>query len=122
MSPNDRRREDRAFEALIVSQLRRERDLTNHKDLPELTEEERAAMSAVPANLIDRLWDAVDEQDVNPPAEDSDWEAAVDEGAYAGMNRADEPTDETNRKLDEARQEVLDELKRKRKDGKDAQS
>ena len=54
--PYDRERETRAFEALIVSQLCRERDLMNLDDLPELTDAQRAAMNALPSNLVEILW------------------------------------------------------------------
>lgn len=49
---SDNERERRAFEAIIVSQLLRERDPMHLDDLPELTESQRAAMNRMPANLV----------------------------------------------------------------------
>ena len=51
-SSNDRKREERAFDLLIASQLGRERDIANPDDLPELTAEELAAMGSVPSDII----------------------------------------------------------------------
>ena len=45
--------EERALEALIVSQLRREHDLSRPERLPELTGEEKVALSAL---VIRQLW------------------------------------------------------------------
>ena len=56
-----RNREDHAFEALLVSQLRRDRDITNLGDLPDLTAAERAAMVKLPPDLVEQLWDKLDE-------------------------------------------------------------
>ena len=53
---NEREREERAFEALIASQLRRDRDIDKPDDLPELTEADQAAMDALDPNLIESLW------------------------------------------------------------------
>lgn len=117
MSQHERDKEDRALEALIVSQLRRERECCDINDLPELTAEERAVMNAAPADLIQKLWEQAATADLDAEEEDDDCEAEVDEDLYVGMNRADGPTDETHKKLDEARKEVIEELKKRKKKG-----
>lgn len=57
MSEQDSR-EERALDALIVWQLRRERDITNLDDLPQLSEEELAAMNRIPDNFIEMILEA----------------------------------------------------------------
>lgn len=47
-------REDRAFEALIVLNMRTP-DTLDPAYLPALTDEERAAMDAIPADFVERL-------------------------------------------------------------------
>ena len=117
MSENER--EIRAFEAIIASQLLRERDPTNLNDLPELTDSQRAAMNALPADLVEKLWDEVDEDSEEVcPAEET---CAVEEEEFAGMNRAEEMTEETRKALDEARREVIESM-RKRKEQDSANS
>ena len=114
MSENER--EIRALEAIIVSQLLRERDPMNITDLPELTDSQRAAMNALPPNLLDDLWDEVDaEFEEECPTEET---CMVEEEEFAGMNRAEEMTDETRNALNEARKEVIESMKkRKEQDG-----
>ena len=55
---SSKEREQRAFEALIVSQLRKECDPDKVKpeDLPALTVSEKAAIDALGSDLIERLW------------------------------------------------------------------
>jgi hypothetical protein len=116
---SEREREIRALEAIIVSQLLRERDPMNLDDLPELTDSQRAAMNALPTNLVENLWDEIDaESDEECP---SDSTSTIDEVEFAGMNRAEEMTDETRKALDEARKEVIESMK-KRKDQDSANS
>jgi hypothetical protein len=120
MSQHDRDREDRAFEALIVSQLRRQRDCRDINDLLELNESEKAAMKALPDDLIERLWEQEETADQQTLEVQDDEYELIDEELYVGMNRADGPTDETQKKLDEARREVLDQLRKKPMEGSDA--
>ncbi len=113
---NENEREIRAFEAIIASQLLRERDPMNLDDLPELTDAQRSVMNALPANLVEGLWNEVDEE----PEEESlpDEACTVEEEEFVGMNRAEEMTDETRNALDEARKEVIESMrKRKEQDG-----
>lgn len=116
-----REAEERALEALIVSQLRREHDLSRPERLPELTGEEKAALSALGPNLVDRLWDAADADtdDDDPVSVYDDAEFVMSEDvAFAGMNRADEVDEETKANLEKRRKEVLERL-RKKKAGED---
>ena len=111
--------EERALEALIVSQLRREHDLSRPERLPELTGEEKAALSALGPNLVDRLWEAADADidDDDPVYVDAEFIMSEDV-AFAGMNRADEVDEETKANLEKRRKEVLERL-RKKKAGED---
>ena len=109
-------REVRALEAIIVSQLLRERDPLNLDDLPELTDSQKAALNALPQNLVEQLWDEVEsEAEEEAPAEEA---CEVDDEEFAGMNRAEEMSEETRDALDQARREVLESMKkRKEEDG-----
>lgn len=107
--------EERALEALIVSQLRRDRDPSRPETLPELTAEEQAAMLALGANLIDRLWDAVDTDSAHDDSAGDEGEFSMSEdAAFAGMNRADEVDEETKANLEQRRKEVLERLRKKK--------
>lgn len=116
MSENER--EIRAFEAIIASQLHRERDPMNLDDLPPLTESQRAKMNSLRANLVESLWDAVDEE---PPCPET-CEVNEEENELVGMNRADEMDDDTRKALDEARKEIIESMKKqwKERDGGDS--
>jgi len=50
-------REKHAFDAIIVSNLLRDRNPSDPKDLPELTESMKAKMHSVPNDLIRMLWE-----------------------------------------------------------------
>jgi len=114
-------REERAFDALIVSHLLRERELTELNDLPELTESQRTAMNAVSADLVDQLWNAEDEDSADGQPDDEACDFVMEEEEeYAAMNRGDEMDEETKAKLDLAREEVLEAMRRQRKGQQDA--
>lgn len=116
MSENGR--EIRALEAIIASQILRERDPKNLDDLPELTEAQQAAMNAMPANVVEQLWDQVEEEPENECSVDE--KCIVNEEEFVGMNRAEDMTDETRNALDQARKEVIESMKkRKEQDGVD---
>ena len=117
---NEREREERAFEALIASQLRRDRDIDEPDDLPELTEADQAAMDALDPKLIESLWKGEEpaRKSSNPPIVFGDCEFPT--AAFAGMNRAEEIDEETRKALDKERERVLDRL-RKKKQGKSGQ-
>lgn len=114
MSENER--EIRALEAIIASQILRERAPMNLDDLPQLTEAQRTAMNALPADLVEQLWDEVEgESEDEYSAEET---CTVDEEEFVGMNRAEDMTEETRNALDEARKEVIESMKkRKEQDG-----
>ncbi|MGO8752433.1 MAG: hypothetical protein ACLQNE_41365 [Thermoguttaceae bacterium] len=112
-SSNDRKREERAFDLLIASQLGRERDIANPDDLPELTAEELAAMGSVPSDIIAQLWDQEDAgQNPGFPGHAGPDRSLVGAGGgiCRGFYRAPEIKDEDHEKLDEARRQVIDEL------------
>jgi hypothetical protein len=114
---NKQEREDRALEALIVSQLRPECNLSDPDDLPELTAEERKAMDALPADFAKRLWNTE-----SGPAKDEapEAEVVVDELAFAGMNRAEAMEEDTRKALEEKRKEIIEKLRKKKQERKDA--
>jgi hypothetical protein len=110
-----REREERALDALIVSQLRRDRDPDNIQDLPELTDEERAAMNALGASLANRLWSAAEsEEDAVDQWSNAHETAIVDDEAFAAMNRAEEIDEQTKANIEKRRKEVLERLRRKK--------
>ncbi len=112
MSNNER--EIRALEAIIASQLLRERDPTNLADLPELTDAQRTAMNSVPSNIVEQLWQETNESDEDCHSEET---CTVNEEEFAGMNRAEEMTEETRQALDEARKEVWESMKKRKEQG-----
>jgi hypothetical protein len=120
MSDSHREREEKAFEAFIVSQLRRKRDISNLDDLPELTEAEREAMNKLPADLVEQLWDSISDVDEDVPDEELCEDLQNGELAGAGMNRAEDMDDETRKKIAQARKKMAEEIqKRKKKDSGD---
>lgn len=112
-------REARALEALIVSQLRRERNPADQEDLPQLTDEDRKAMNALGPNLIDRLWDSPRSDEEGSHFDDCDEELACAGEQFAGMNRAEEIDEETKRALDAKRAEVRERLRKKKLGSRD---
>ena len=115
-------REERAFDALIVSHLLRERELTDLTDIPELTESQRAAMNAVPADLVDQLWDTEDEESADDPTDDGSCDLVMqEEEEFAAMNRGEHMDEETKKNLDLARKEVLDAMRSQMKGEQDAE-
>jgi hypothetical protein len=115
MSDSHRDREDKAFEAFFVSQLRRKRDISNLNDLPELTEAEREAMNKLPADLVDKLWDSISDVDDDVPDEELCEDVRHGELAGAGMNRAEDMDEETRKKIDEARKKINEEIQEQKK-------
>ena len=112
-SPDDRKREERAFDLLIASQLGRERDIANPDDLPELTAEELSAMDSVPPDIIAQLWDQEDAGQAPEFLNRADPDCALagaGGGVCRGFYRAPEIKDEDHEKLDQARRQVIEEL------------
>ncbi len=124
MSEGSRReREELALDALLVSILRRvdkDDDITEPDKLPQLTEEEKAAMNALGTDFIDRIL-AGERPVPRKPKPDRPNES--EELALAGceadtsMNRAEEVDDETQQELDEREREILQRKARERKKG-----
>ncbi len=98
-------REKRAFEALIVSQLRKECDPDKVKpeDLPALSPKEKAALAFLGSDLIERLWD--DGKKISPEAAAS-CSKSVASGELV-LNRAEEIDEETAKELARRRAELL---------------
>jgi hypothetical protein len=128
MSGNDREREERALDALLISALRREEaevDIDPSR-LPKLTDEERAAMESLGDDFIDRILatDATDCSDESPiDCEDEDCEeegnlALAGSGPGWGLNRAEVIDALTAEELAEKKKEILERLaKEKREKG-----
>jgi hypothetical protein len=120
-------REERAVDALLVSALRfddKEGDEVDPKRLPELTDEERAAMNALGTNFMQRLLAGERPVQRKPPDEE-DEEDQHDQGELAcagsdadrGLNRAEEIDAETAAEIERQKREVLERKERERKEG-----
>jgi hypothetical protein len=113
-------REERAFEALIVSQLRKECDPAKVKpeDLPPLTDKEKAAIAAFGPNLVERLWNQ--EKKSAPPVPVQTGQVIT--GQFV-MNRAREGSEQTKDELDRKRAQLLERMKQlheEKKNGSDS--
>jgi hypothetical protein len=121
MSPGSRReREQKALDALLVSQLRRhgcDDDVPDPDELPELTADEKEALEALGPNFVEQLLARDD-----PPAHDpqADPEPGGRELAMAGgelpfgLNRAEQIDPETAEELERRRKEVIERIRRRR--------
>lgn len=99
-------REDRALEALIVSQLRRN-DETESEHLPQLSDEDKSVLDSLGPDFIDRLY----AEEAPMEEQDSDGVEEHSEEMLAGMNRAENIDDDTKAELDRKRKEIIDRLK-----------
>lgn len=120
MSNERSEREDRAFDALIISHRLRERDFNDLDDLPPLTESQRKLMESVPGDIVRRLWNQATTEDLPCEVEHHELVEESVELEIAGMNRADDMDEETKKKLEEARKLVIEALKEKKKGKPDA--
>jgi hypothetical protein len=122
-----RDREERALDALLVSILRRvdkDDDIVEPDRLPQLTDEEKAAMNQLGTDFIDRIL--AGERPVAPreapktddPADDHE-AALAGSGVDCGMNRAEEVDDETTEELDRREREILERKAHERKESGD---
>ncbi|MCB7129870.1 MAG: hypothetical protein J3T61_10085 [Candidatus Brocadiales bacterium] len=102
-------REERAFEALIVSQLRKECDLdkVNPEDLPSLTAKEKAALEALNPGLVERLWN--EGKKIFPQASAPSRLAPTGELV---LNRAEDVNKDTAEELARHRAELLERMKK----------
>ena len=125
-SLNRDEREKRAFDALIVSNLLRERDPENLDDLPELTDAMKAKMNSMPDDLVSELWAKTLEactDDCEELEEESLQETFEDYEQFAGSgaNRAD-LDEETKKKLDDARRLARETMINRKRNKGDAKS
>lgn len=109
-------RDQRALDALFVSQLRRHEnsDEVDVEHLPRLTKEDKQSLASLGPNFIDRLL-AGEVQPVaeEPLVEDEEKEDLLCAGGMAyGMNRADEVVEETEEAIEEKRNEIIDKFKK----------
>jgi hypothetical protein len=114
--------EERALDALLVSLLRKvdkDDDIVDPKTLPELTEEEKAAMNKLGDEFIDRILAGeapVIRHEAPENGDDSGEHAALaGSGADYAMNRAEEVDDDTAEELERREQEALE--RKKKRDG-----
>lgn len=105
----DSKREDRAIDALIVSQLRSNRIDVDIEQLPELTQEEREQFNSLGEDFVDRLLAG----EVLPVVEEeiSEERDIATAGGVFGMNRAKDVDEDTKKELDQNRQEIIDRIK-----------
>lgn len=117
-------REERAADALLVSLLRRvdrDDDYIDPKHLPQLTDEERAAVDALGADFVDRLL--AGERPLagkSGPQQDcpDEGEVALSGcGPDTSFNRAGDIDDATTAELEEREREVIKRKKREREEG-----
>jgi hypothetical protein len=103
------KREERAIDALLVSQLRSDRE--NVDSLPELSELEREAIDSLGPDFVSRLLAG---QVVEVPLEnDMEHSKEIACGPAFGLNRAKDIDDVTREELDRKRQAIIDQLNRK---------
>lgn len=100
------KREERAIDALLVSQLRSNR--VNVESLPELTDLERAALDSLGTDFVDRLLAG----EVRKLSDESEMEAKEELacGSAFGLNRAKDIDETTRQELDRKRQEIIDRI------------
>jgi hypothetical protein len=117
-------REERAADALLVSLLRRvdkDDDYIDPKHLPQLTDEERAAVDALGADFVDRLLAGERPLAAKPHPEENcpnESEAALAGcGPDTSFNRAEVVDDVTTEELEKQEREVIERKKRERKEG-----
>jgi hypothetical protein len=121
-----REREERALDALLVSALRRvdkDDDTIDTNQLPQLTEDEKAAMNALGNDFVKRLL--AGQRPYQPGAgkkdhcgEDEQLAHADSEADFA-FNRAEEVDDETAAELERQEREILERRAREQKERTD---
>jgi hypothetical protein len=119
-----REREERALDALLVSILRKvdkDDDITEPDKLPQLSDEEKAAMNALGTDFIERILAGERpvlprEQPKKDDHDDNEEAALAGSGADCSLNRAEEVNDETTAELDRREREVLERKARERKE------
>jgi hypothetical protein len=117
-------REKRAFDALIVSNLLRDRDPEDLDDLPELPEAMKARMNSMSSDLVSKLW-AKTPEGCEEECEILQEESFQEDEQFAGSgaNRVvDDMDEETKKKLDEARRLARETMLKKKRKKDDANS
>lgn len=110
------KREERAIDALFVSQLRSNR--TDVKSHPELNEQEREQLRSLGDDFVDRLF-AGDVEEICGTDEVEQSDAALCGTAF-GLNRAKDIDKETKAELDQKRKEIIERAKKSKEDRDDA--
>ena len=109
------KQEERALEALVASQLSAhcESEQVDADDLPELNEEELAAMNSLGGDFVTRLIAAYDnnERAAEIPSNWTLKKRVRRRGLIHGMNRAEEIGSDACKELERKREEALRELK-----------
>jgi hypothetical protein len=129
MSEGSRReREERALDALLVSILRRvdrDDDITELDKLPQLTDEEKAAMNSLEPDFVDRIL--AGERPVLPrsvsdksPLDESNKLALAANGMDCSLNRAEEVDDAALAELERKEREIIDRKSREGEAGGDS--
>jgi len=121
---NSKEREERAVDALLVSALRQQDNEgadVEAKNLPQLTEEEKAAMKGLGINFIQRLLAGEQPLRVAPVPQEHDPEdcealAGAGCGTDGIMYRAEEVDEQTEQELDEREREILERRAREREE------
>lgn len=119
------KREESAFDALIVSQLRRKRDIMNLEDLPQLSEEELTAMHSIPEDIIETMW-SEECSGTGPACEEHEEEGCALAGAgdsfNFGMDRSTKMEEEDKGTLDASRDEAREKIKKRIQQTKEKQN
>ena len=111
-----RKKEERAFDALIVSQLRKTRDIMKLDDLPPLSDDELAAMDGIPADIIPTMW--AEEcsgtgTSCEMEEEDDCALAGAGDSSLYGMDRSTKMDEDDKATLDESRDDAREEIKKR---------
>jgi hypothetical protein len=118
-----REREERAADALLVSLLRRvdkDDDYIDPKHLPQLTDEERAAVDALGADFVDRLLAGERPLAAEPDPEHDSNESEVALsgcGPDTSFNRAEVVDDAITEELEEQERKIIERKRREREEG-----
>lgn len=109
------KREERAFEALIVSLLRKECDPDKVKleDLPALTAKEKTALKALGPDLVERLWNEEKKSSSAAPVQ-----SRPEPTGELVMNRAEEVDAETAEELARRKAELIERMTKLSEDKK----
>ena len=124
MNGNDREREERALDALLISALRREQaDLeVDPKRLPSLSDEEKAAMQSLGSDLIDKLLAEENADCAEGGSLDCDDDgdgagglALAGSGTGWGLNRAEVIDELTAEEIERKKKEILERLAKEKR-------